>query len=310
MVSQSFYIEIFIIGCMVLDCPLFKVFKNFMEPLKIYKKMDRRNENLNKYKRIVDDKVEKMACIKCIGRVTLQPDLKTVRCTRKKCRKRFPISKHDFFNKSRLRIDDLLCVINLVLLNATYRTINSILRVNKDTVLRIKKGIYLMLKKEFNRNKMMIGGKDVIVEVDESKFGKRKYNRGHRVEGVWVFGGVEKTPERKIFLIPVERRDSDTLISIIRENIHEDSIICTDKWRSYKKLKKYGIKHGTVNHSKNHVNPITGVHINTIEGNWSGLKTIIPKRYRTKNLIKFYLLLFMIRRNYSSDIFGYLLKLL
>ena len=39
-----------------------------------------------------------------------------------------------------------------------------------------------------------IGGDGVIVEIDESKFGKRKYNnRGHRVEGVWVVGGVEIT---------------------------------------------------------------------------------------------------------------------
>src|SRR5947207_2250924 len=31
-----------------------------------------------------------------------------------------------------------------------------------------------------------IGGEGVIVEIDEIKMGKRKYNRGHRVEGVWV----------------------------------------------------------------------------------------------------------------------------
>ena len=34
-------------------------------------------------------------------------------------------------------------------------------------------------------------GKGSIVEVDESKFGKRKYYKGHRVGGgVWVVGAV------------------------------------------------------------------------------------------------------------------------
>lgn len=35
---------------------------------------------------------------------------------------------------------------------------------------------------------MMVGGDGIIVEIDESKLGKRKFNRGHRVEGVWVLG--------------------------------------------------------------------------------------------------------------------------
>ncbi|KAM0685078.1 hypothetical protein COBT_003713, partial [Conglomerata obtusa] len=38
-----------------------------------------------------------------------------------------------------------------------------------------------------------IGGDDIIVETDESKFGKRKYNRGHKVLGAWVVGLVERT---------------------------------------------------------------------------------------------------------------------
>ncbi|GFQ64511.1 piggyBac transposable element-derived protein 4 [Trichonephila clavata] len=40
-----------------------------------------------------------------------------------------------------------------------------------------------------------IGGEGKIVEFDESKFGKRNYNRSHAVEGQWVFGGVERRSE-------------------------------------------------------------------------------------------------------------------
>jgi hypothetical protein len=39
----------------------------------------------------------------------------------------------------------------------------------------------------------IVGEEGVIVEVDETKLGKRKYNRDHRVEGVWIVVGVEKT---------------------------------------------------------------------------------------------------------------------
>ena len=40
-----------------------------------------------------------------------------------------------------------------------------------------------------NRSTEKLGGENKVVQIDESKFGKRKYNR---VEGKWVFGGVEE----------------------------------------------------------------------------------------------------------------------
>jgi hypothetical protein len=52
----------------------------------------------------------------------------------------------------------------------------------------------------------LVGGDGIIVEIDESKFGKRKYNRGHRVDGYWVLEGVERTDERKLFVLTINDR--------------------------------------------------------------------------------------------------------
>ena len=65
---------------------------------------------------------------------------------------------------------------------------------------------------------MTIGGPGIKVEIDESKFGQRKYNRGRWQEGHWVFGGVEKITGRA-FMVKVAQRDAATLISIIRQYI-------------------------------------------------------------------------------------------
>lgn len=57
----------------------------------------------------------------------------------------------------------------------------------------------------FVNNPQQIGGEGKTVEIDESKFGRRKYWRGHRVDGCWVFGGIERE-SGKIFMEVVEKR--------------------------------------------------------------------------------------------------------
>ena len=44
-----------------------------------------------------------------------------------------------------------------------------------------------------------IGGPGKVVEIDESKFGKRKYHKGRRVDGCWVFGGIERESKTLFF---------------------------------------------------------------------------------------------------------------
>ena len=70
-----------------------------------------------------------------------------------------------------------------------------------------------------------IGGKDVIVEIDEAKFGKRKYNRGHGIRGQWIFGGRETENREKIFMVAVENRKAEILLPIIEKYVEKGSII-------------------------------------------------------------------------------------
>ncbi|GFT00940.1 putative transposase-like protein [Nephila pilipes] len=50
--------------------------------------------------------------------------------------------------------------------------------------------------------------------IDESKIGKRKYNRGHLVEGQWVFDGVEHDSGH-CFIVAVHGRLEKILPSLI-----------------------------------------------------------------------------------------------
>ena len=51
----------------------------------------------------------------------------------------------------------------------------------------LRKIMYDYMSKHFKK----IGGENVVVEIDEAKFGRRKYNRGRITEGKWIFGGRE-----------------------------------------------------------------------------------------------------------------------
>ena len=146
----------------------------------------------------------------------------------------------------------------------------------------------------------VIGGKDIVVEIHESKFGKRKYHKGRKVDGVWVFGGIERD-SKKCFFKTVEDRKAETLISIIKEHIKPGTTIISDCWKAYNRLEEEGFKHLTVNHSLNFVDPDTGAHTNTIESTWRALKKSLPTCGTIKTLYDSYFSQYCVRKLYLND---------
>ncbi|MBW0563006.1 hypothetical protein O181_102721 [Austropuccinia psidii MF-1] len=144
-----------------------------------------------------------------------------------------------------------------------------------------------------------VGGVNKIVEIDESKFGRRKYHRGHRVEGQWVFGGVERDSGR-CFLIPVEKRDKETLLNIIKEWIEPGTTIISDCWKAYDCLEEEGFQHLTVNHSIQFKNPDNGAHTNNVEGMWRHAKAFLSQYCRKKKFFTGYLAKFMFIKHCKS----------
>ena len=123
------------------------------------------------------------------------------------------------------------------------------------------------------RTSPKIGGPSTIVEVDEAKFGKRKYNRGRLVDGTWVVGGVQRhTDYCFLSICPGNRRNAPTLSNIVKTYVRRGTTVITDKWKGYVDLTSLGYIHLDVNHSTNFVDPETGANTNTIEGTWTHAK--------------------------------------
>ena len=147
-----------------------------------------------------------------------------------------------------------------------------------------------------------LGGVGTVVEVDEAKFGKRKFNRGRRVDGIWVFGAIERgSLPAKCVLIPVQDRTEESLLSEIRKFILPGTTIISDCWASYQNLSSHGYFHLTVNHSACFKDPITGAHTNSVEGMWNLARRSLPKFGTTKTMYSSYFCEFMYRRKYFSQ---------
>jgi transposase-like protein len=152
-----------------------------------------------------------------------------------------------------------------------------------------------------------IGGSGVVVEIDESKFSKRKYNCGRSLREGWVFGGIERQSRKMFFSFVIDRTEI-TLLDIIKRRILPGSVIHCDMFRSYVNLELHGYTVFRVNHSENFVDPSTGAHTQNIESAWGRLKRFM--RSIGSNLGEYtdeYMMESLYREKHLNDMFDSLL---
>lgn len=189
--------------------------------------------------------------------------------TREKCcnGKEMTAKKNSFFENRKLNEAEVMRFLYGWALGMRNSQLTLFVGTSFNSIRELMNGWYQMIQEDIRNDDVKIGGPGVIVELDESKFGKRKYHQGHRVEGVWVFGGIERSDERKCFLVTVPNRTAATLLDVIERHVLPGSIIHTDCWKAYDRIEELGrlYEHFTVNHSVEYVTE-EGVHTNTIEG--------------------------------------------
>ncbi|KCZ78425.1 hypothetical protein H311_00546 [Anncaliia algerae PRA109] len=78
----------------------------------------------------------------------------------------------------------------------------------------------------------MISGKDMVVKVDESFLGKRKYNLGRIRNQKIILGGICRSTKQRLTQI-IEKRTKNILGNAMEDNIQDGTIIYTDQWSSY-----------------------------------------------------------------------------
>ena len=149
------------------------------------------------------------------------------------------------------------------------------------------------------------------IEWDEASFAKKqKHHRGHRRSPNWVLGGTQQQTGY-VYLKYIQNRDAVTLQPIITALSQAGAIQITDGWRGYLGLDRLGFVHWNVNHAVSFVDPMTGIHTNTVEGLWSLVRGDLRK-YRgiQKDKLQIFLDEFAFKRNMRISEEGVWIKLL
>jgi hypothetical protein len=220
-----------------------------------------------------------------------------------KCRKKVSLYDGSVFSDARIPIGQILMILYCFAHRFSYEDTNHESRFSQSELsdhtisrwFQIGREAAINYVEDINEEGKM-GGEGSVIEIDESMVGKRKFNKGRWVDGTWLLGFTDiHTGELRIIKCPDNKRDTITLIPLIRQHIKRRTTIITDCWGGYNELEQFGYNHLTVNHSDPNnpfINTKTGANTQTIESAWRAMKRRIcrggvPREELTAHLCEY-----------------------
>lgn len=205
-----------------------------------------------------------------------------------------------YFERSKMSIPDILLLTHFLLHRVGHKVISGELDITSHTVCDWHAFMREVCVEVCLKMNEPIGGPGQIVEINESKLAKRKFNRGRSVDGKWVFGGVERGSTR-CFFKAVERRDKETLLDIIKTFILPGTTIYSDCWESYDCLVDKEFRVLADNRSLRYKDSETKVHTNSVvnTSTWTTIKRSLSGRC-AKDQFDSYLAEYIWRRTHGD----------
>jgi transposase-like protein len=207
-------------------------------------------------------------------------DNRRLRCS--SCREYFSLRTGTIFENSRIPL--VKWFMAMYLISANKRGISSVqlakdIQVTQSTAWFV---LHRIREAMTNDNKEQMEG---IIECDESFVGGKNKNRHKDKKAKYdltreykdktpVLGILNRSGDVRCFVVP--NTQHRTTIPLIKQNVKEGSTLMTDEWYSNF---KGNYEHYAVNHTLGQYGYEGGVHINTMEGFWTGLKKTVGGTY-------------------------------
>nr|XP_027222453.1 uncharacterized protein LOC113814571 isoform X1 [Penaeus vannamei] len=151
-------------------------------------------------------------------------------------------------------------------------------------------------------NQEPIGGPGVVVDIDETLFGKMKHEEGKSQSQIWVFGGIERD-SKNYFISPLEEPLTENLMSLILKYILPGTVIVSNRWNAYSAISDHDYVHQVINHSGDFVDKENAkAHTQSVELLFHDVKEWTMKPGSRPHFYKHYLarLLFQQQHTHSS----------